>query len=95
MVACGEEDDGESSSQVDTILALTGDATSGGTLYSSTCSGCHGADGKGGSFDESVVGETPRKIASIVLSGEGSMPSYKDSFSDQEIADIIAHINTL
>lgn len=92
MMACG---DAEMDSQVDGILALSGDAAAGAPLYASNCAGCHGEDGKGGSFDEAVTGSSENKVASIVLSGDGSMPSYQDKLSDQEIANIIAHINKL
>lgn len=105
LVACGDNNDGnnddgnndnnDTPTQQEQILALTGDAAAGEGLYASNCLGCHGEDGQGGSFDKTVTDFSDEAVVSIVLSGKSPMPSYKDTLSNQEIADILAHINTL
>ncbi len=79
------------SERVDTILALTGDADAGATIYADNCASCHGADGTGAT-ERAILGTESEEIAEIVLNGEDSMPSFADSLEDQDIADIIAWI---
>lgn len=91
LVACGEAD------RTATIVGLSGDSANGETLYSSTCAACHGADGSGGGSYPALAGLSISDEAKvdIILYGDGSMPSYEDSYEDQDIADILAYINTL
>ena len=90
LVACNGEDGGS-----DTALP-EGDAIAGAELYTSNCSSCHGADGEGG-FGPSLQGTTDHhteaELADVILNGEGEdMPGF--NFSDQEVADVIAHMAT-
>jgi mono/diheme cytochrome c family protein len=87
LIACAN------AGRVDTIVALEGDAANGATLYATTCAGCHGADGQGGSGPR-ATGRDAVEVASVILSGEEEMPAYADQFDDQEIADIIAWLDT-
>lgn len=90
-VACGDP-------RADDVAALTGNADAGKPLFDSNCSTCHGADGTGGTFDESVVKAQSKDdayIADYVINGDGQMPAFGDSFSDQQIADIIAYVRKL
>lgn len=88
--------------RVPDIQALTGDAVAGEALYGTHCGTCHGADGLGGSVDHEIVesddghghSHDDEEVINTILKGRTGMPSF-DSLSDQEIADIVAHIHTL
>lgn len=98
LPACsGSKDD---TSGGDDTSSVTGDATSGETLFTDSCAGCHGSDGTGGldiggtpSADLTV--EVPEKsdseLSDIIMNGYGSaMPSqYTDA---QDVADVIAYL---
>ena len=97
--ACGDKDTGtdsggDSSSEVDAILALTGDATAGGTTFANVCAACHGADGASG-YAANLVEEIPSKddafIVDIIINGDGGGMPAQD-LSDQEVADVLAHV---
>ena len=99
--ACGDKDTATDSgggdsgaSEVDAILALTGDATAGATTFSNTCAACHGADGASG-YAANLVEEIPSKddafIVNIIINGDGGGMPAQD-LSDQEVADVLAHV---
>jgi mono/diheme cytochrome c family protein len=93
-LACGDKDGDDSGSDYDAILALTGDATAGGTVYASSCATCHSADGTGDSgpsLVDAVPGYSDEQLLGIVLEGSGSMPAI--SLADQEAADLLAYLN--
>ena len=88
--ACGPERTAD-------VLALTGDATNGATLYGTHCAGCHGDDGRSGSVGEDIVhelGDDGAEVIDTMITGDGDMPAF-DQLSDQEMADIVAHMKTL
>jgi len=89
LSACGDKDDDDDG--YDDILALDGDIAAGETVYSSSCSGCHGADGEGVSgpaLAGHLHGES--EILEIVFNGEGTMPPV--NLTDQEAADLLAYL---
>lgn len=87
--ACGPDE------RVRTIVSLTGDVTAGKTLFEGNCLGCHGASGTGGSYQVNITNvNDDEKVADIVLSGDGDMPAF-DSWSDQEVADVVAYVKSL
>ena len=71
LAACagGAKDD-----RITTILALTGDTTAGETVYSTNCTGCHGADATGGSGPSLVAafaeGED-EEMLDYIINGDG------------------------
>lgn len=75
-----------------------GDATAGQDLYTTNCETCHGADAKSGSAGENLVGEVGEQseFISAIQNGKdnGAMPAFPE-LSDQDIADIIAYVETL
>ncbi len=90
LVAC-KGDDGSTDT-----APLEGDAANGAELYTSNCSSCHGADGEG-SFGPALQGLTDdasdAELSDVILNGEGEdMPGF--NFTDQEVADVIAHMAT-
>lgn len=101
--ACGDKDtatdsgggDDSGTSEVDAILALTGDATAGATTFSNVCAGCHGADGASG-YAANLVEVAPTLddavIVGTIINGDstGGMPAQ--DLSDQEVADVLAYV---
>ena len=78
------------------ILTLTGDAANGATLYASNCQACHGYDGAGGSAGTALQGMTfTEDLVTSVLDGKNYMPAFGSFLTDQDIADLIAHVDTL
>ncbi len=84
------------STQVDEILALDGDSEAGSTVYADNCAGCHAEDGSGGS-GPALVGEADEgeEFVALVLDGEEDMPAFSDTLSDQDIADVLAFVQSL
>lgn len=91
--ACSEENP-----DTDAILALSGDTANGKLAYDNNCASCHMADGSGNdslnypSLAEHAKHESDSEIITIVLDGEGAMPSFRANLSDQEVADILAYM---
>ena len=74
---------------------LTGDPTAGEAIYADSCASCHGADATGGS-GPSLIGEVEEGEATdIITNGEGDMPAFGDSLTEQDIADVIAYLQSL
>lgn len=90
LAACGGTSDHPA-------LALTGDATAGAAVYTSTCESCHGAEGGGGvgsDLTATVPGMTSAEIIMTLVDGvpDTSMVSYDAILTDQQIADVAAHL---
>lgn len=89
---------------------IVGNAADGATLYAAIpgndidCVQCHGAGGKGDGplassynpapSDLTVTPLSDADLASVIRDGVGNMPAY-GKLSDQQVADLVAHINTL
>jgi cytochrome c6 len=78
------------------------DIQEGKKLFEGTCADCHRTNGQGlpnqfPALDKNafVVGD-PTKVIDTVLNGRkgklGQMPSWKESFNDQQIAAIITYV---
>ncbi len=89
-IACSSS----TSSRVSTIGGLKGDATAGKTVYTNSCSSCHGSDAKSGSARENLPSKSASAAYAQIIDGEGSMPSFAD-LSDQSIANVWAYVQTL
>jgi len=87
-------------------LTLRGDANNGLTLFLRNCAGCHGMDGRGGIAPE--IGNpvfqraaSDEFIVHTIRNGRPAtpMPAFQrpdaPALSDQDIADLLAHIRTL
>lgn len=92
LLACGDKDD-SGGGEFDAILALTGNATAGATVYSQTCASCHAADGTGDT-GPSLVEHSPlhgdEELLGIILNGSGDMAPVP--LEDQEAADVLAYL---
>ena len=91
VVACGTA---SSSAHPD------GDAARGETLFAAHCAACHGDDAQSGSARQDLPGAVADdgidEIFLVVQNGkdDGEMPAFKDELTEQEIADILAWLET-
>ncbi|MBL4623768.1 MAG: cytochrome c [Flavobacteriales bacterium] len=88
-VSCG----GEQQPRVD-----LGTASVGRTIYLGKCNACHGNDGAkglGGAKDLSTSVLTNKEVKEIVTKGKGSMAGYGSVLSEEEVNQVIEHVNTL
>lgn len=89
---------GASAAQISAVSALTGDASAGQALYVSNCQSCHGANGRTGSANRNIVqaatSNTNGAIGTILL-GDGAMPAFDNTLTDQQIADVVAYVKAL
>lgn len=93
FAACGEPDP-----RIAEIEAIDGNAAFGSEVYVTHCASCHADDGSGGTGpDLTAHGDhSEAEIISYVLNGKGiGMPAFADTLSNQEIADVVAHLETL
>jgi mono/diheme cytochrome c family protein len=70
-----------------------GDATAGAEVYSTSCAGCHGANGNDGSAPDltaEVPSKTDEELTTIITEGTGSMGPV--SLDDTQLADLLAHL---
>ena len=85
-IGCGENP------RIAEIEALSGDAVAGATLYEANCRWCHGSNGRG-AHTMYPGGTLSPDLIETILEGLSGMPSF-DNLSNQEIADIVAYIET-
>lgn len=84
--------------RADQVAALTGNATTGGMLYTSqACVSCHGADGKGTSSGVTLVepakNDSKVAIINVLINGvpNTGMVSYA-ALSNQQLADLATYV---
>lgn len=74
-------------------------AQDGAAIYATHCASCHTSEGQGlGTFpplaeSEFVQGD-PHPLIDIVLHGQGAMPPFAGTLSDDEVAAVLTHIRT-
>lgn len=88
LIACAT--DGDSASD-----AIVGDAAAGESIFADNCAGCHGADGSGGTGPDLTGESDVAEMTSYVTDGEGGMPAFGETLTEQEIADVVAYTITL
>ena len=84
-----------------TTPALTGDPVAGKAVFlgASSCTGCHtladaGSTGNvGPNLDESQP--STELVVDRVTNGQGGMPSFAASLSEQQIADVAAYVSSV
>ena len=87
LIACGDKDATEDNSDI------TGNASAGETLYASDCSGCHGSTADGGSAP-GLKGVEVEVFTDVLANGIGYMPAFPN-YTEQDIADVVAYIDSL
>ena len=72
-----------------------GTANTGAAIYATRCASCHGDDG-GGSFGPALGGGVvvgrfpdPNDQIAVVTKGRGSMPSFADTLTPEQIAAVV------
>jgi mono/diheme cytochrome c family protein len=81
------------------VAAASADLGHGRQIYSTTCSGCHGASGQGG-FGPSLRGEKSRKDTAAAIAWiknpKSPMPKlYPDPLSEKDVEDVAAYVESL
>ncbi|HET8697186.1 MAG TPA: cytochrome c [Gammaproteobacteria bacterium] len=67
----------------------------GGRLYNDACVACHGIEGEGGEGGGAVLkatGLTRDVVLGVISDGRNRMPSFRDSYTDQELRDVAAFV---
>jgi mono/diheme cytochrome c family protein len=82
------------------IILLTGKAVTGSELFvSQKCTDCHGKAGRGGFGPDlgskDVKTTAHEELANTILSGRWFMPAFGHKLQDQDVADLLAFIDTL
>ncbi len=95
---CAEKDGGEVPvDRTESVLSLTGDPAGGAPLYDEVCAICHGTEGEGGVGNPLAPVVSEELFAFTVIEGRPTqaMPAFGDDYSDQQVADLLAHVHTL
>ena len=80
-------------------VPAVGTEDAGATLYATRCASCHGDDGSGG-FGPALAGVVsdvfPNEAdeIAVVANGRGSMPSFADSLTPEQIAAVVEFTRT-
>lgn len=77
------------------------DAVEGSEIFANVCAACHQPEGEGidGIYpalagNGFVTLDDPQPVIEVVLTGRGGMPRFGDSYSNEEIANIVSYIRT-
>ena len=86
----------ESGSLAKRSTTKTAAATTGKEVFTANCARCHGPDGEGGvgpRLAGTVVQEYPdiEDQAAVVRDGRGSMPSFANRLTPEQIQDVVAY----
>ena len=71
----------------------------GQAIFATRCAACHGADG-GGGYGPTLAGvvahryPNPTDQIAVVANGRGSMPSFADSLTPEQIAAVVEYTRT-
>jgi mono/diheme cytochrome c family protein len=73
----------------------------GAAVYGSVCAACHMPDGRGAegagrypSLAHNIRLQEPGYPIAIILWGQGAMPPFARTLSDQQIADVVGYVQT-
>ncbi len=91
MAACTR-----STSAGDRTTTLVGRADAGKPIFQQNCVVCHGMDGtKIPDWRATVQKMTDAQVRKQIENGSDGMPSFKDTLSKQQIADVAAYAEKL
>ncbi|HWT02033.1 MAG TPA: c-type cytochrome [Pyrinomonadaceae bacterium] len=77
------------------------------TLFARNCATCHGSDGRGETVPGKISGVPnladrkwqesvdEKRMAASITHGRGSMPSFEEKLSQNEIASLVSHVRSL
>ena len=79
------------------VVLVSQVVTTGHGFYLTSCASCHGKDGKGVIGPNlHKLGDPDAKIALNIKNGyKGRMPPYRDTYTDPQIAALVAYIQSL
>jgi len=88
------------------VSAFAQDAPSGQTVFKAKCVMCHGADGLANTTmgrqvnAASLLSDDVKKLSApemeqVVTNGKGSMPSFTDQLSPEEIKAVVGYVRSL
>ncbi|HET7440529.1 MAG TPA: cytochrome c [Terriglobales bacterium] len=73
--------------------------------FNSACASCHGKDGAGTALGKSIQAPDLRSepvqkhsdamLAQVIAEGKGDMPSFKNSFNDEQIRSLVQYVRGL
>ncbi|MDH3605869.1 MAG: c-type cytochrome [Acidimicrobiia bacterium] len=68
-----------------------------GEIYTQQCSPCHGAEGEGSAFGPALIGGTSSvdDRIDVISSGSGAMPAFGPTLTQDQIAQLVALIDSL
>jgi mono/diheme cytochrome c family protein len=97
----GTETTGTETTETETTPALEGDPVAGKAVFTgaSACYGCHtladaGATGAvGPNLDDAMP--SAELVTDRVTNGQGGMPSFSSSLTEQQIADVAAYVSSV
>ncbi len=92
LLACAAHID---PAQIDSVLALTGDADAGNQVYKDNCADCHDDDGRGQKsaiLPDLIPANTDDDIVENILAGPSIMPNFVNHLEDQQVADVFAYL---
>ncbi len=79
-----------------------GNASDGGEVFQRQCVMCHSSEPNtkivGPSLYHVMKGPHPvttRAVQEITANGKGTMPSFRDKLTEQQLADLLAYLRTL
>jgi cytochrome c6 len=81
-------------------IPAAGTENAGASIFATRCAACHGQDG-GGGFGPALRGgivvqryPNPADQITVVTNGKGSMPSFADSLTPEQIAEVVEFTRT-
>jgi mono/diheme cytochrome c family protein len=88
------------------IYVAAQDAPDGQAVFKKKCVMCHGVDGKANTdmgrqlnalslLSDEVRKLSPDEMKQVVTDGKGSMPSFTDQLSPDEITAVVGYVRTL
>ncbi|HYI75533.1 MAG TPA: cytochrome c [Gaiellaceae bacterium] len=87
--------------ETETTPAVEGDPVAGKAVFlgSSSCGGCHtladaGSSGAVGPNLDDAMPSNERALE-IITNGQGGMPSFSSTLSEQQIADVAAYVSSV
>jgi mono/diheme cytochrome c family protein len=93
-VATGDVAAEDGSAEPDAAPVTDADRVNGGRVYTASCEGCHGADGRG-VYGHSLAEKSDETLRSAVRNGNAYMPAFAEAIiSDADLIDLIAHIRS-
>lgn len=94
-----EADDKKEEGSIDDNETVSANPDEGKSIYEANCLACHGNQGVNGhngpNLQDSKVAENPEDIIERLINGGASMPSFKDTLSQEEMDAVASYVSTV